>query len=104
MVLGSIEYQLGGEPQEPVKVHRGPLGWLRSGTDGIVLLTRDQFEQRSLLQGIEHITSEDRQHTAELNRIMGNDQRRQTIIDAESEAAKVVPLQAVRPAKMVRMR
>jgi len=70
MVLGSHERRLSDEDPGILRVHRGPLEWLKSGVDGIVLMTRDEAEQRRLLLGVERIRADDWKHAEELRRVM----------------------------------
>jgi hypothetical protein len=58
--IGIVEPQL--LDPAPVHVRRHPLGWFRSGGNGICLLTRDLAEQRHLLLQIHRLVAEDVAH------------------------------------------
>lgn len=63
--LGLIPPQFCGP--EPVAIHRGVIGWFRSGCDGLVVLTSDPWSvYRLLSQCISGITAEDERHAEEL--------------------------------------
>jgi hypothetical protein len=63
--LGLVEPQYCGP--EPVAIHRRPLGWLRGGCRGLVLLTRDPWAMyRILCQCSGGLIAEDERHAAEL--------------------------------------
>jgi hypothetical protein len=69
LALGAIEPQWDRFPL-PVPVHRRVVSWLRSGCCGIMLLTRDPHESSRVLRGIEVIQAEDKDHAAELRRLL----------------------------------
>jgi hypothetical protein len=66
--LGSIEPQY-MEP-EPVAIRRSPLSWLQAECDGIVLLSPDPADAYRLLSSLHEIEAEDREHAAELRRLV----------------------------------
>jgi hypothetical protein len=62
------------EPQylmpDPVPVWRTPLGWLRSGSRGLVLLTQDRREQYRVLTLCDALIAEDERHAARLREVV----------------------------------
>ena len=66
--LGLIEPQYLGP--EPVRVHRGPLGWLRAGCSGLVPLTRDRRDLYRLLSECQAIVAEDQAHARSLREVL----------------------------------
>jgi hypothetical protein len=85
VVLGSAPWRLSDEPSTELQVHRGPLDWLRSGTEGVVLLTRDPGEQRLLLMGVDRVRAASRTQGAELQRAIELGRREPRVLMPEEE-------------------
>lgn len=66
--LGCIEPQY--LDPDPVAIRRSPLAWLQAGCDGLVILSGDPADAYRLLSGCCAITAENRQHAAELRKLV----------------------------------
>lgn len=60
------------EPQEPVKVVRTPVGFLRARGNALCPLTRNPHEASILLRQLDGIIAEDIQHGEEIARLLAN--------------------------------
>ncbi len=98
VTLGASEYHaLTDEPAPALRVHQGPLEWLRAGGEGIGLLTRDRDERRSLLFGVERIEVQDAKLREELRHTIV---ARQTSVEAPRQETEVAQLQHRRTLKL----
>jgi hypothetical protein len=102
VVLGSAPWRLSDEPSTELQVHRSPLDWLRAGTEGVVLLTRDPVEQRLLLLGVDQVRAADRTQGAELQRAIELGRREPRVLMPDDDDRKVLQLDARRPRSLRR--
>ncbi len=65
--LGACEPQFVSPP--PVPIWRSPINWVRSGCEGICLLTDDAREKQAILLRFRSIAAEDVKHGEELRKI-----------------------------------
>jgi hypothetical protein len=68
--LGAIEPQFCDPP--PVPIRRSPVSWLRGGARGLCILDRDRRAQYRLLSLCRSLIAEDREHRAELQRVLAH--------------------------------
>jgi hypothetical protein len=68
ITVGAIEHQYWFP--KPTQIHRNVVSWLRAGCEGVVLLTSNPYEAARVLRGIAVIEAEDKDHAAELQRLL----------------------------------
>ena len=64
LMLGRDNLEVAAWLESPIKVFRTPLGWLRNGCRGVVLINRNGLE--SAFIGVRHLDAEDLEHGREL--------------------------------------
>ncbi|HVB15687.1 MAG TPA: hypothetical protein VNF04_04080 [Stellaceae bacterium] len=78
--LGAVEPQYCGP--DAVRIWQSPIGWLRSGCAGLVLLSRDLHDQYGVLTLCSTVVAENSQHAAELRRVIERPWSRPPVIIA----------------------
>jgi hypothetical protein len=101
-VLGSAESRLADEAVAPLQVHRSPLEWLRARGEGVMFLTRDENERRTLLLGIDQVRAANREHAEELQEMIARGRREPEVLMPGPEGGGVVQLDEHRQRRALR--